>query len=148
MIKQRKIRNLVYYIILYSIMTGIFIITIYPFINIFAISLNDATDTLRGGIHLVPRKFTFLNYQTVFSFPALPVAALISVLRTVIGTATGIFCTAMLAYALHQKHFILKKPVSILLLLTLYIGLKSHCLTADPIPDYLVKTVKCTAGYK
>ncbi|MBN2533265.1 MAG: carbohydrate ABC transporter permease [Spirochaetales bacterium] len=129
--KHIKTRYLGYSIVLYSIMSIILFITVYPFINILAISLNDATDTLRGGIYLAPRKFTLLNYTTVFSFPALPVAALLSVLRTVAGTAAGIICTAMFAYALQQKHFILKKPVSILLLLTLYIG-------GGIIPDFFL----------
>ena len=34
------------------------IITLYPVLNTLAISLNDGTDALRGGIYLWPRKFT------------------------------------------------------------------------------------------
>ena len=30
------------------------IVTIYPFWNIFVVSLNDATDAIRGGIYLWP----------------------------------------------------------------------------------------------
>ena len=35
------------------------IITLYPVLNTLAISLNDGTDALRGGIYLLPRKFTW-----------------------------------------------------------------------------------------
>lgn len=41
------------------------IITLYPVLNTLAISLNDGTDSLRGGIYLLPRKFTWKNYITV-----------------------------------------------------------------------------------
>lgn len=40
------------------LMTVILIITLYPFLNVLAISLNDSTDTVRGGIYLWPREFT------------------------------------------------------------------------------------------
>ena len=32
--------------------------TLYPILNTLAVSFNDGLDTLRGGIHLVPREFT------------------------------------------------------------------------------------------
>jgi putative aldouronate transport system permease protein len=131
MIKRKRVGNIIYYTILYIIMTFIALCTIYPFLNVIAVSFNDSADALRGGIHLFPRKFSLLNYMTVFNFPSLPIAALISMLRTVIGTGAGVICTAMFAYSLNQKHFILKKPVSFMLLLTLYIG-------GGIIPDFFL----------
>ena len=47
------------------IMLVIVVITLYPVLNTLAISLNDGTDALRGGIYLWPRKFTWKNYITV-----------------------------------------------------------------------------------
>lgn len=47
------------------IMFIIVVITLYPVLNTLAISLNDGTDALRGGIYLWPRKFTWKNYITV-----------------------------------------------------------------------------------
>ena len=41
------------------------VITLYPVLNTLAISLNDGTDALKGGIYLIPRKFTWKNYTTV-----------------------------------------------------------------------------------
>ena len=40
------------------------IITLYPVLNTLAVSLNDGTDALRGGIYLWPRVFTWKNYET------------------------------------------------------------------------------------
>ena len=41
------------------------IITLYPVLNTLAISFNDGTDALRGGIYLLPRKWSTQNYTTV-----------------------------------------------------------------------------------
>ena len=41
------------------------VITLYPVLNTLAISFNDGTDALRGGIYLWPRKWTLKNYTTV-----------------------------------------------------------------------------------
>ena len=55
-------------------------ITLYPVINTLAISFNDGTDALRGGIYLWPRKFTLKNYITVLQKDSLVTGAIISVL--------------------------------------------------------------------
>ncbi|MDE7038852.1 MAG: carbohydrate ABC transporter permease, partial [Lachnospiraceae bacterium] len=62
------------------------IIVVYPFINILAISLNEGTDAIRGGIYLWPRKFTLDNYKYVLNNSDIYKSTLVSVLRTVIGT--------------------------------------------------------------
>ena len=39
------------------------VITLYPVLNTVALSFNDGTDAVRGGIHLIPRKFsTYAEY--------------------------------------------------------------------------------------
>ena len=42
------------------------IITLFPFINILAVSLNDPMDTMTGGVSLWPRVFTMVNYNDIF----------------------------------------------------------------------------------
>ena len=69
-------------------------ITLYPVINTLAISFNDGTDALRGGIYLWPRKFTLKNYITVLQKDSLVTGAIISVLRTVIGTLFALVANA------------------------------------------------------
>lgn len=41
------------------------VIALYPVLNTLAVSLNDGTDALRGGIYLLPRKWTMKNYVTI-----------------------------------------------------------------------------------
>ena len=61
--KRKKIE--VFPVVNGIIMLLFVIITLYPVLNTLAISLNDGTDALRGGIYLWPRKFTWKNYLTV-----------------------------------------------------------------------------------
>ena len=72
------------------------IITLYPVLNTLAISLNDGTDALRGGIYLWPRKFTWKNYTTVLHKDNLITGAYITVARTLIGTLLSLAANAIL----------------------------------------------------
>src|SRR5690606_3379781 len=96
------------------------IFMLYPFLNQVAISFNEASDAIRGGIYLWPREFTFHNYQHVFETASIWQAIFISVLRTVVGAGTGLLCTAMVAYAIAQPKFMFKKSVTIIFIMTMY----------------------------
>lgn len=98
------------------------IIVLYPLINMVALSFNDGLDALRGGITLVPRKFTTKNYAEFLGKKSLPVALRISILRTVIGTLSSTFVTALLAYILSRKEFIFKRGLSLLYVATMYVS--------------------------
>ena len=83
---------------------------------------------IRGGIYLLPRMFTFENYKYVLSEDSIFNATLISALRTIIGTVTTVFCSAIVAYAISRQDFVLRKFVTIAFILTMYIngGLMLH----------------------
>ena len=85
------------------------IITLYPFLNVLAISFNDPIDTMRNINMVIPRQFTTSNYVYIFKENNLIAPLLLSVLRTVLGAGLGVICTAMLAYVLSRKDFILTR---------------------------------------
>ncbi|MFC0215993.1 carbohydrate ABC transporter permease [Paenibacillus chartarius] len=115
-----RVKDIVFDSFLYLFMIAVGIVTLYPFWNVLAISFNDATDTVRGGIYLWPRSFTWNNYKEIFMYNNLIVAFQNSVLRTVIGTLLGVFSSATVAYVLSRKDFIARKQLSLLFVLTLY----------------------------
>ncbi|MBP3951008.1 carbohydrate ABC transporter permease [Bacillus suaedae] len=96
------------------------IVMLYPFINTLAISLNDASDSIKGGIFLWPREFTLKSYEHVFSQSTIFQATWISILRTVIGTGISLICTAMVAYAISRREFVFRKSVTVIFVLTMY----------------------------
>lgn len=58
-------------VVVYTVVTFLAVATLYPFPNVLAISFNDSTDTVRGGITIFPREFTWANYQAIFAFGSL-----------------------------------------------------------------------------
>ncbi|WP_135550211.1 carbohydrate ABC transporter permease [Paenibacillus cymbidii] len=118
-------------VFLYAILTVAAISTIYPFIYLLIISLNETTDALKGGLYLWPRKFTFENYAYVFQNDRLARATLNSVTRTVIGTVISVYFNGMLAYVLSRKLFMFRKLFSFILVVTIYVS-------GGLIPTYLL----------
>lgn len=112
-------------------MVCLMIVTMYPFVNMIAVSFNDANDAVRGGIYLWPRMWTFSNYKYIFGESAIYHATLISLLRTVIGTAVSVFCTAMLAFTVSRQEFVLRKFVTMFFVFTMYFS-------GGLIPGYLL----------
>lgn len=109
-------------VLLVVIMLGVLSITLFPFLNVLAISLNQSSDTARGGIGILPRIFTLENYTQLARYPAIWRGFTISVLRTVIGTAAGVVCTSMVAYCISRQDFVLRRFVTTLFVLTMYVS--------------------------
>ena len=87
-------------------------ITLYPILNTLAISFNDGIDAVKGGIHIIPRKFSTNNYHSVFAMRNLTTGLFISVARTVLGTLIGLLFNAILAFLVSRRRFLLKKSLT------------------------------------
>lgn len=107
------------------------VIMLYPFWNTIAVSFNEAIDTVRGGITLYPRKFTFQNYKILFKNSSIFNAFIISVARTTINVVTNVLFTSMIAYVLSRPNFIFKKSFTLILVVSMYVN-------AGLIPTYFL----------
>lgn len=119
---KTKLGDKVFRIINGLIMIMIVMITLYPIINTLAISLNNGTDALRGGIYLWPRRWTIQNYTTVLQKNNLITGAYITVLRTAIGTLISLAANAILAFIISRKSFIFKSQLSLFWVITMYVN--------------------------
>ena len=137
-IRQDKVFPVVNTILLILLM----FITLYPVLNTVAYSFNEGTDALRGNIGLWPRKFSLESYKAILSDKAVFQAAWISASKTVIITVLNLFWTSMLAYALSRKEFVLRKFITVVMVLTMYVN-------AGLIPNYLLisKTLHLSNSY-
>ena len=104
---------------------------IYPFWNMLVLSFNDGTDALLGKLYFWPRVWTLANYEYVFKNRDLLHGALVSVLRVVVGTVTGVICNALLGYIVSCRQFYGRKFMRILFIITMYFG-------GGLIPTYLL----------
>lgn len=117
--------------ILVIIFLFIITITLYPFLNVLAISFNDATDTIKNINFIIPRMFTLSNYKYVFKGSDFLKPFVISVSRTLLGTLVGVVATSMLAYTLSRRDFVFHKFFTMIFVVTMYVG-------GGLIPDYLL----------
>ena len=117
-----KLENILFHTINSSFLILLAFITLYPFWNTIAVSLNEAMDSLSGGITFLPRKFTLYNYEVLFRTNAIFNAFYVSVARTAINMITSIFFTAMIAFVLSRNEFVLRKPFTFVLVLSMYVN--------------------------
>ena len=129
--KIRKHYDVVFPVVNTIILIVLMFVTLYPVINTVAYSFNDGTDALKGGIGLWPRMFSTNSYSTILRDSAVYRAAWISASKTVIITILNLFWTSMLAYTLTRKEYVLRKLITTMLVLTMYIN-------AGLIPNYLL----------
>ncbi|WP_458127063.1 carbohydrate ABC transporter permease [Paenibacillus sp. Z3-2] len=115
-------QDLIFDTFVYVFIGIVTIATLYPFLNVLAISFNDSVDTVRGGISIFPRQFTLENYKLIFSYEGLITGFKISVLRTVIGTLAGLVSGSMVAYTLARREFQGRRFVSVFLAITMYVS--------------------------
>ncbi|MBR3306654.1 MAG: carbohydrate ABC transporter permease [Lachnospiraceae bacterium] len=117
-----KVGDIIFYTCNAIIMIAVCVITLYPVLNTLAISFNDGVDAVRGGVHLIPRMFTWTNYTTVLGKKDIMQGALISVLRTVIGTLLALAANALLAFIVAQRKFVFRSQLALFWVITMYVN--------------------------
>ncbi|WP_139903062.1 carbohydrate ABC transporter permease [Clostridium thermarum] len=129
--KKMKLGDRIFNIFNAIFMLALVVVTLYPFLNTLAISFNDASDTMRGGIYIWPRRWTLFNYESIFANGYVYRAFFVSVARTVLSTVLNLFFTAMLAYTLSRKEYVFRKFITVVFVLTMYFN-------AGLIPGYFL----------
>ena len=107
------------------------IVTVYPFWNIFIVSINDPTDAVRGGLYFFPRVFSVLSYKEILGRPTFTHSILVTLARTIVGTPLALLCTSMVAYSLSRKDLVGRKFWNLMFVFTMYFG-------GGQVPYYMV----------
>lgn len=118
-------------IVVYGFLLFIFIVTFFPFWQIFVLSVNDAGDSLRGGLLLWPRELNLSSYKAVFQNEEILSSLGVTVARTIIGVPLTVFCVAMLAYVLSKKELVHRSAINFFFVFTMYFS-------GGLIPTYMV----------
>lgn len=104
------------------IMTLIAGVTLYPFLNVLAISFNEGLDTVIDSSLIFPRKFTLQNFLMAIRYPNFIRAFWISVARTVLGVTISILTVTLAAYALSKKNLIFRNIIITFLIIPRFIN--------------------------
>ncbi|MDW2876542.1 MULTISPECIES: carbohydrate ABC transporter permease [Bacillaceae] len=118
--------------IIYTVLIIISLLVLVPILNLLAMSLSDPLKVHElKGLDILPKGFSLINYQVLFSNPLIVKSIFNSLLITICGTALNLFLTAMAAYVLARTNFAGKKLVILFLIVVMVFepGL---------IPEYLL----------
>ena len=116
--KLRKIK--LFDVINIVLMLVICFLMIYPIWYVLVNSFSQGTEVLKGGIYWWPRGFCLENYEAVFKNKEIFMAFGITVLKTVVGTVTSVFFTAMVAYGLSKSYLVGRKFYMIFGIITMF----------------------------
>ena len=90
---------------------------IIPLLNILAMSLSEPSRVNElSGLGIIPKGFSFINYEIILSNPLIVRSLLNSLFITIVGTCINLLLTALTAYVLSRTEFVGKKVVLFLLI--------------------------------
>ncbi|KRE46165.1 carbohydrate ABC transporter permease [Paenibacillus sp. Soil522] len=118
-VSQRK-KDLVMDGVVTVILLVIMLAMLYPFYYVLILSFNKGTDSLLGGIYFWPRNVTFENYATFLNDPQWYKAFLVTVIRTISGSALGVLLTCLVAYGLSHRELLFSKFYFTMIIFAMY----------------------------
>ena len=109
-----------------------------PFMQVITISMSPASVVNATGFHLIPLKFDFSGYEQISTDPNFWRSYLVTIVRTVIGTAAGVLVTVLTAYPLAKTNLPYRRGLMMFVVFTMYFS-------GGMIPKYLlIKNIHLT----
>lgn len=115
----------------YIIMLLVILVTLLPYLNVLARSLNDGMDSMRGGITIFPRVFTLENYRVLLSDDTLYRATFVTLAKVILFVGGSVLVQFMAAYALSRSNLVGIRVVNFYFLIPMYIS-------GGIIPSYIL----------
>ncbi len=112
-------------------MAIICVIFLYPFLNVVAVSFSSNRMISTGQVTFFPKELFTGGYTILFEEQNIWGAYFNTIVIAIGYTAVNLVCTSMIAYALMVQDFVLKKFLTIFLLITMFFG-------GGTVPTYLL----------
>ena len=122
-----------FYFLVYLIAVIAFVITLYPFLYIIAVSLSGAQAVYQGKVFLFPVDFNIDGYKHVLGQKGLWGAYGNTMFYVVVGTVFNLVATTMAAYPLSRRSFLGRRFFNFFIAFTMYFS-------GGLIPTYLLIT--------
>lgn len=120
MLKSQRQKDMLFDGFIYTVLFIIMLIMLYPFYYVLIASFNKGSDSLLGGVYLWPRSFTLENYKMFLDDPKWYRAFMVTVVRTVSGTALGLLLTSLVAYGLSHRDLMFSKLYFAIIIFAMY----------------------------
>ena len=128
---KRTRNDVIYDTIIFIVLTFILLIVAYPLYFVIISSFSDPIAVAGGKVVFFPIGFTLDGYKEVFKTSTVMRGFLNSLFYTAVGVAVNLGVTLPTAYALSRKDFLLRKPITLFYMVTMFIG-------GGMMPTYLV----------
>lgn len=109
----------------FNIMFMVFLcaIMIYPMLFVLGRSFMPEIERAANPLRILPRVWDLEAYKFIFrEAVTIKSSYIITILRTIVGTAFNIFFTSILAYVLSKKFYPLRNSITILVVFTMWFG--------------------------
>lgn len=113
------------------IMIILFVIFTWPLWFVLIASISSPAEVWLGNVLLLPKKLTLIAYETMIEYKSLWIGYGNTIFYTVVGTVINLILTICCAYPLSRKDFFPQKPLTYLIMFTMYFS-------GGMIPTYLV----------
>ncbi|SDB99566.1 putative aldouronate transport system permease protein [Paenibacillus sp. UNCCL117] len=105
------------------LLAALAVMTAYPFVYVIFASLSQADElTAHSGILLKPLGLSLDAYKAVLKNPMIYTGYMNTLFIVVVGTAYNIIMTSMGAFVLSRKDFFWRKPMTIMIVFTMFFG--------------------------
>ncbi len=133
MVKDNSISSRILDVIIYVSLIFLMIVTLYPIIYIFSVSVSSTTAYESGRVMFLPVEFNLEAYKVIFEAGTIPRSFVNSVIYTVVYTAVSLALTTTMAYPLSRSadRVAFKGFFSKIVVFTMFFN-------AGIIPNYLV----------
>lgn len=111
-----------YRVLLSGVLLFAVAITLYPFLYVLSMSLSSPDHVVRRDVFLLPRGFTLSAYKTLLANPYVWTSYFNTLWYTVVGTAVNVVMTVCAAYPLSRRNFVLRRSVSLMITITMFVG--------------------------
>ena len=112
--------DIVFNVINYTIFTIFTLACIFPFYYLFINTISDNDLVVKGVINFLPRGINLNNYKTLLSVSDLGNALIVTIARTVIGTALMVMASGLVGYLVTKKELWGRKFWYRFLIITMY----------------------------
>ncbi len=128
---RSSVGDRVFYAIVYTVLTLIMIIVLYPLIYVVSCSFSSREALLGGRVWLYPVGFSLEGYAEVFKNNNVWTGYGNSLLYTVVGTTLNVFFTMVCAFPLTRRELPYKNQITMLFTITMFFN-------GGMIPNYML----------
>ena len=97
-------------------------ISLYPFLYVFSMSLSAPEHVLKRDVFMFPKGLGLEGYKLAIENPSFWRSYYNTIWYTVVGTCLNVVMTVLAAYPLSRDNFIFRRPLAILITITMFVS--------------------------